>query len=120
MCKFADESSVAIGISNNDEAGYRKKIQGSESWSQDNNLSLTGSKMKEPVIGLREGRGVHMPVSFNGAKVEAVESFKFHGINISNNLSCTNHNEATPKTAHKHVYLYDVWDISNKTSASVR
>ena len=44
-------------------------------WCQDNNLSLNVSKRKELIV------------DYKGAVVERVESFKFLGVHITNELS---------------------------------
>lgn len=71
---------------------------------KDNNLSLHVSKTKKLVINFRKRGIVHAPI-INGARLEMVESFKFLVINISSNLSWTNHIDAT-KTAHQLLYFH--------------
>lgn len=48
--KFADETNVVGQIMNNDATEYRKEIANLVTWSQDYNVSLNVSKMKELVI----------------------------------------------------------------------
>eukprot|EP00061_Rhincodon_typus_P010961 g35628.t1 len=48
-------------------------------------------KMRELVIHFRKLTGGHAPVCINGAEVEMVDSFKFLGVNITNNLSWSIH-----------------------------
>ena len=72
--KFADDTTVVGRISNN-ETEYRNEIENLVNWCGNNNLSLNVNKMKETVNDY-----------INGDKVEKVESFKFLGVQITNNL----------------------------------
>ena len=74
-------------ISNNDETEYRNEIENLVNWCGDNNLSLNVNKMKEIVIDFRKRKGEHAPVYINWDEGERVESFKFLGVQITNNLS---------------------------------
>ena len=55
-------------------------------WCGDNNPSLNVNKTKEIVIDFRKRKGEHAPVYINGDEVERVESFRFLGGQITNNL----------------------------------
>ena len=59
-----------------------------------NNLSLNVNKTKEIVINFSKHSGEHAPVYINGDDVGMVESFKFPGIQITNNLSWSLHANA--------------------------
>ena len=82
--RFADDATVVGRISNND----KNEIENLVNWCGDNNLSLNVNKTKEIVIDFRKRKGEHAPVYINGDEVERVESFKFLGVQITNNLSC--------------------------------
>ena len=56
-------------------------------WCQDNNLSHNVSKTKELLVDYRQSRSEQAPININGAVVEQVESFKFLGVHITNDLS---------------------------------
>eukprot|EP00061_Rhincodon_typus_P011649 g36832.t1 len=49
------------------------------------------SKRKELGIDFRKWRGGHVPVCINGAEVEMVESIKFLGVKLTDNLSWSTH-----------------------------
>lgn len=68
-------------------------------WCQSNNLFLNINKTKKLVIDFKKEVGVHTSVCINAAEVEMAESFRFLGMNITNNLSGTT-NEAMAKEAH--------------------
>ena len=70
-------------------------------WRDDNNLSLNVNKTKEIVIDFRKHKGEHAPVYINGDEVEKVESFKFLGVQITNNLSWSPHADTIVKKAHQ-------------------
>eukprot|EP00061_Rhincodon_typus_P005866 g25891.t1 len=72
---------------------YRKEIEGLVMWYNENNLSLNVSKTKELIIDVRNKGGRHI----NGAYVERVESVKFLGVTITDNLSWTSHVDVTVK-----------------------
>ena len=84
--KFADDTTVVGRISNNDETEYRNEIENLVNLNGNNNLSLNVNKMKEIVIDFRKRKGERAPVYINRDKVERVESFKFLGVQITNNL----------------------------------
>eukprot|EP00061_Rhincodon_typus_P015121 g42627.t1 len=97
---------AAVGhISNNDETEYRKMIESLVTWCKDNNLYLNVSKTKELVINFRKEKGRYTPIYINGAKMEVVESFKFLGVNIANNLSWFIHIDAKVKKARQCLYF---------------
>ena len=54
--KFADDTTIADQISNNDETKYRNEIENLVNWCGDNNLSLNANKTKEIVIDFRKRR----------------------------------------------------------------
>eukprot|EP00061_Rhincodon_typus_P016174 g44248.t1 len=54
-------------------------------------LENKNTKMKELIIDLRKRSGGDAPVCINGAEVEMVESIKFLGRMITNNLSWSTH-----------------------------
>ena len=87
--KFADDTTVVGLITDDDETAYRE-VRDLAVWCQDNNLSLNVSKTKELIVDYRKRRAEHTPIHIDGAVVEQVESFKFLGIHIINELSWSN------------------------------
>eukprot|EP00061_Rhincodon_typus_P002594 g17972.t1 len=61
--------------------------------------------MNELVIDFRKQSGGHAPVCINGAEVEVVESFKFLGVNVTNNLSWVIHINTTVRKVHQRLYF---------------
>ena len=60
------------------------------SWCQDNSLLLNVSKTKEVIVDYKRLQGErHTPIYIRGTAVERVSCFRFLGINISVDLSCS-------------------------------
>ena len=97
--KFADETTVVGLITDNDETAYREEVKELVVWCQDNNLSLNVSKTKELIVHYRKRRAEPAPININGAVVEGVESFKFLGVHITNELSWSKHTKTVVKRA---------------------
>ena len=83
--KFAEHTTVVGWISNNAETEYRNEIENLVNWCGNNNLSCNVNKTKEIVIDFRKCKREHAPVYINGDEVERVESFRFLGVQITNN-----------------------------------
>ena len=73
-------------------------------WCQDNNLSLNVIKTKVMIMDCRKRRAEHTPILINGAVVEQVESFKFLGVHINNELSWFKHTKTVVKRAQQHLF----------------
>ena len=60
-------------------------------WCEDNNISLNVSKTKELIVDYRKRQTEQVAINIDGAVVERVESFKFLGVHITNELSWSKH-----------------------------
>lgn len=88
IIKFADDTTVVGLIRDDNELLYREEVENLVQWCQDNNLSLNVAKTKELVVDFRKRKRVELtPLMIQGNAVERVSSFKFLGINITNNLT---------------------------------
>ncbi|KAL0149801.1 hypothetical protein M9458_054849 [Cirrhinus mrigala] len=103
--KFADDTTVVGLISNNDETIYRSEVSRLARWCSDNNLSLNVEKTKEIVVDFRRVHTQHAPLSINGASVERVNSTKFLGVHITENLSWANNTTALAKKSQQRLYF---------------
>ena len=65
----------------------------------DNNLSLNMIKTKEMIVDYRKWRTKHVPILIGEALVEQVESFKFLGVHITNQLTWSKHTKTVAKRA---------------------
>ena len=79
-------------ITERDESAYRGEVDTLTTWCQDNNLTLNISKTKEMIVDFRRRQEVeHAPLHINGSEVEKFSCFRFLGVNISNDLTWSDH-----------------------------
>ncbi len=92
-------------ISNNDETAYLDEVERLTSWCQDNCLSLNVSKTKELIVDFRKRQQrPYTPLMISGTPVERVSSFKYLGVNISEDLTLTAHIQTQVKKARQRLY----------------
>ncbi len=102
IVKFANDTVVLGLISNNDETAYLDEVERLTSWCQDNCLSLNMSKTKELIVDFR--KRTYSPLMISGTPVERVSSFKYLGVNISEDLTWTAHIQTQIKKARQRLY----------------
>ncbi len=105
IVKFADDTVVLGLISNNDETAYLDEVERLTSWCQDNCLSLKVSKTKELIVDFRKRQQrPYTPLMISGTHVERVSSFKYLGVNISEDLTWTTHLQTQVKKSRQRLY----------------
>ncbi len=105
IVQFADDTVVLGLISNNDETTYLDEVERLTSWCQDNCLSLNVSKTKELIVDFRERQQrPYYILMISGTPVERVSSFKYLGVNISEDLTWTAHILTQVKKARQRLY----------------
>ncbi len=105
IVKFADDTTVIGLITDNDETAYREEVSTLTKWCQENHLSLNIDKTKELVVDFRRQSRVHTPISINKTPVERVNSFKFLGVHITEDLTWSTHTDAVLKKAHQRLFF---------------
>ncbi len=105
IVKFADDTMVIGLITDNDETAYREEVSTLTKWCQENHLSLNIDKTKELVVDFRRQSKEHTPITINKTPVERVNSFKFLGIHITENLTWSAHTDAVLKKAHQRLFF---------------
>ncbi len=92
-------------ILNNNKTTYLEEIERLTSWCQDNCLSLNVSKTKELIMDFRKRQQrPYTPLMIIGTPVERVSSFKYLGVNISEDLTWTAHIQTQVKKAKQRLY----------------
>ncbi len=105
IVKFADDTVVLGLINNDDEAAYLDEVERLTSWCQDNCLSLNVSKTKELIVDFRKRQQrPYTPLMISGTPMERVSSFKYLGVNISEDLTWTTHIQTQVKQARQRLY----------------
>ncbi|KAK1802777.1 hypothetical protein P4O66_021318 [Electrophorus voltai] len=89
----------------NDERAYLEEIKHLENWCQENNLLLNISKTKELIVDCSKKQERHyQPVRISGTTVERVDSFRYLGIHILQDLSWSRHTNSLAKKARQRLY----------------
>ena len=66
IVKFADDTTMIVLISNNDESAYREEVQHQAKWLADNDLALNTKKTKELIVDFKRTKGgTHTPPSIS-------------------------------------------------------
>ncbi|KAK1784464.1 hypothetical protein P4O66_000873 [Electrophorus voltai] len=105
IVKFADDTVVMGLISDNDERAYLEEIKHLENWCQEYKLLLNFSKTKELIVDCSKKQVRHyQPVRISGTTVERVDSFRYLGIHISQDLSWSRHTNSLAKKARQRLY----------------
>ncbi|KAK1804591.1 hypothetical protein P4O66_020585 [Electrophorus voltai] len=105
IIKFADDTIVMGMISDNEERAYLEEIKDLENWCQGNNLLQNVSKTKELIVDCSKKQEWHYyPVRISGTTVERVDSFRYLGVHISQDLSWSRHINSLAKKARQRLY----------------
>ncbi len=105
IIKFADDTTVIGLITDNDETAYRAEVSTLTKWCQENHLSLNIDKTKELVVDFRRQSREHTPITIDKTPVEWVNSFKFLGVHITEDLTWSTHTDAVLKKSHQRLFF---------------
>uniref|UniRef100_A0AAV2MPX5 TGF-beta family profile domain-containing protein n=1 Tax=Knipowitschia caucasica TaxID=637954 RepID=A0AAV2MPX5_KNICA len=86
LIKFADDTTLIGLISNNDESAYRREVDRLVSWCSGNNLELNAQKTVEMIVDFRKSTVPPPPLSVMDSPITSVESFRFLGTTITQDL----------------------------------
>ncbi|KAK3560731.1 hypothetical protein QTP86_016561, partial [Hemibagrus guttatus] len=90
---------------NNDESVYRDEVQRLTAWCKANSLSLNVDKTKEMVVDFRRAQSDHSPLFIDGSPVEIVESTKFLGVHLAEDLTWSLNTTSISKKAQQRLYF---------------
>ncbi len=105
LLKFADDTTLIGLIQDSDESAYREEIKELAVWCSLNNLELNTLKRVEMLMDFSKNCPALPPLTIMNSTVTAVESFRFLGTTISQDLKWDNHIESMVKKAHERLYF---------------
>ncbi len=91
LLKFADDTTLIGLIQDGDESAYRQEVKELAVWCSLNNLELNTLKTVEMIVDFRRNPPALPPLTIMNSTVTAVESFRFLGTTISQDLKWDNH-----------------------------
>ncbi len=94
LLKFADDTTLISLIQDGDESAYRQEVKELAVWCSLNNLELNTLKTVEMIVDFRRNPLLPPPLTIMNSTVTAVESFRFLGSTISQDLKWDNHIES--------------------------
>ncbi len=105
IVKFADDTTVIGLITENDETAYREEVSTLTKSCQEKHLSLNIDKNKELVGDFRRQSREHTHTTIDKTPVEQVNSFKFLGVHISEDLTWSAHTDPMLRKAHQRLFF---------------
>ncbi|KAK2894332.1 hypothetical protein Q8A73_016816 [Channa argus] len=105
LLKFADDTTLIGLIQDGDESAYRLEVEQLAVWCGLNNLELNTLKTVEMIVDFRRTPAALPPLTIMDSTVTAVESFRFLGTTISQDLKWDIHIDSIVKKAQQRLYL---------------
>ncbi len=105
LLKFADDTTVIGLIKDGDESAYRQEVEQLAVWCSLNNLELNTLKTVEMIVDFRRNPPALPPLTIMNNSVTAVESFRFLGTTISQDLKWDNHIDSIVRKAQQRLYF---------------
>ncbi len=105
LLKFADDTILIGLIQECDESAYRQEVKELAVWCSLNNLELNTLKTVEMIVEFRRNPPALPPLTVMNSTVTAVESFRFLGTTISQDLKWDNHKDSIVKKAQQRLYF---------------
>ncbi len=104
LLKFADDTTVIGLIKDGDESAYRQEVEQLAVWCSLNNLELN-TQTVEMIVDFRRNPPALPPLTIMNSTVTAVESFRFLGTTISQDLKWDNHIDSIAKKTQQRLYF---------------
>ncbi len=105
LLKFADDTTFIGLIQDGDESAYRQEVEQLSFWCSHSNLELNMLKTVEMIVDFRRNPPAFPPLTIMNNTVAAVESFRFLGTTISQDLKWDTHIDSIVKKAQQRVYF---------------
>ncbi len=105
LLKFADDTTVIGLIQDGDESAYRQEVKELAVWCSLNNLELNTLKTVEMIVDFRSNPPALPPLTIMDSTVTTVESFRFLGTTISQDLKWDIHIDSIVKKAQQRLYF---------------
>ncbi|KAL0187394.1 hypothetical protein M9458_019064, partial [Cirrhinus mrigala] len=105
LLKFADDTTVIGLIRDGDVSAYRQEVEQLSLWCSHNNLELNTLKTVEMTVDFRRKPPALTPLTIMNSTVAAVDSSKFLGTNISQDLKWDIHIDSIVKKSPAEVVL---------------
>ncbi len=105
LLKFADDTTLIGLIQDGDESAYRQEVKELAVWCSLNNLELNTLKTVEMIVDFRRNPPALPPLTIMNSTVTAVESFRFLGTTISQDLKWDIHIDSIVRKAQQRLYF---------------
>ncbi|KAK3511079.1 hypothetical protein QTP70_030150, partial [Hemibagrus guttatus] len=103
--KLVDDTTVIGLIQDGDESAYRQEIEQLAAWCSLNNLELNTLKTVEMIVDFRRNTPALPQLTIMNSTVPTVESFRFLGTTISQDLKWVTHIDSIIKKAQQRLYF---------------
>ncbi|KAK3513271.1 hypothetical protein QTP70_009808 [Hemibagrus guttatus] len=105
LLKFADDTTVIGLIQDGDEPAYRQEVEQLAAWCSLNNLELNTLKTVEMIVDFRRNTPALPLLTIMNSTVPTVESFRFLGTTISQDLKWDTHIDYIVQKAQQSLYF---------------
>ncbi len=105
LLKFAGDTTLIGLIQDGDESAYRQEVKELAVWCSLNSLELNTLKTVEMIVDFRRNPPALPPLTIMNSTVTAMESFRFLGTTISQDLKWDNHIDSIVKKAQQRLYF---------------
>ncbi|KAL0149688.1 hypothetical protein M9458_054971 [Cirrhinus mrigala] len=105
LLKFADDTTLIGLINDGEESAYRQEVKELAVWCSHNNLEPNKLKTVEMTVDIRRNPPALLPLTIMDSTVTSVETFRFLGTTITQNLKWDNHIDLIVKKAQQRLYF---------------